>query len=155
MFFDKHGRIPFRCPIPKCKAKSKLVPKVPEKLDDIEANWNKIVRESFWTINEHPDTIHTCGKHVLALNSDRLNFAHTFRRKKTELNDFGSGQAFRASCLEYETGLGMQFDALITGSKASHENRLHYDRKKRAVRTNRNVTDARNLQVDAKNRFLR
>ena len=155
IYLNKNGELPARCAVFSCKAKALLKPREPEKLLEIEKFWVEIIQEEFWTVHTHPATTHTCGKPVLALNSDQINFGHYYRRKKIEMNDLGTDHAWNAARAFFETGLGIQFDAIICGPKAIHDNKISYDRKRKNAPSNRNVTEAKDLEVDLEMRFLR
>ena len=46
-FLNKKGELPLRCGILSCKAKALLIPREPEKLEDIEKYWMEIITEDF------------------------------------------------------------------------------------------------------------
>lgn len=71
------------------------------------------------------------------------------------MNDLGADLAWNTARSYFETGLGIQFDALICGPKANHDHKISYDRKRKNAPSNRNVTTAKDLVVALDQRYLR
>jgi len=59
---------------------------------------------------------------VIPYLSDKQNFGVEFVKQQLSLKD--SSAAWRAAVDKYKTGMGPEFDARITGTKADHENKV-------------------------------
>ena len=146
---DQNGHVPFRCSNFRCKAKARLIPKDASLLENYELNRDTIISPDFWEMADHPSTIHTCTEgqatRVAAFHSDRMNFGYDFRKNRSELGC--TSRAWDVTVKKYETGLGIQFDSLIIQSRQAHENRIYYDRKRKAAPSNQGVRGPKNLEV--------
>ena len=153
---NRFGELTFRCRHRGCKAKMALIPSDIHKLKDYELNFDQINRSEFWSHSEHKDGIHTCpeSNRVPPWYSDQQILSDMYREYKTKFHDHGGNVAWRVACQNMETGLGMNFDAIITKTRVQHANSVKYDRKKRQAPSNQNILSSSDLQVEEDMQYL-
>ena len=149
--YDKHGRIKLRCQHRGCKAKS-LVRCLDETLIET-LNYNTLRSDpDLWHVVPNCGIPHTCNQKVPFYFSDKRNFGEDYRDKQIEYND-GTAVPWEMTCKDWTSGLGNEFDAVITGTKLDHGRKVATDRAKE-LPSNKHALTPLDLIVPKKCKFV-
>ena len=110
------GRFTLRCNKRTCHAKTEVSYKLPkEHLTDFAQNKHALRDVKNWQVHPFCDKPHTCQKKVKFFHSDRENFGDDYIEKM--LIHVSADQAFNQTRKEWASGLGSEFDGIISGLK--------------------------------------
>ena len=130
--FNRAGQVQLRCFKAKCgrdkvcKAKALTIFNDRKMLEDF-SDIKSILNFENWEIADHPQTVHTCGADVAPWHSEKEKFAEEYRKMSLTMD---GGNAWDICFSRWDSGLGIEFDQAVLGSKEDYQNRLAYDRKK-------------------------
>ena len=149
--YDKHGRIRLRCKHRGCRAKG-LIRCIDETL--LTSSNYKTLRSNpdLWQLFPSCGTAHTCNQSVPFNYSDRRNFGEDYRVHQTEYGD-GTRVPWELVCKEWISGFGIEYDAVIHGTKLDHGRKIAADRAKDGP-TNKNALTPLDLVVPDKCKFV-
>ena len=108
-----------RCNKRTCHAKSEVSYKLPnEHLTDFASNKHVIRDVKNWIVHPFCDKPHNCQKKVKFFHSDRINFGNDYIEKM--LMYVSADAAFNQTRREWASGLGSEFDGVISGIKVNN-----------------------------------
>lgn len=115
---NSRGRFTLRCLGKTCKAKSEVLYKLPkEHLSDFESNKHALRNVENWEVHPFWDKPHSCQRKVKFFFSDRENFGKDYIEKM--LLHMSADAAFNQTRKEWTSGLGIEFDGIISGIKVN------------------------------------